>query len=134
MVEKQFQEETKGWLFLKTILIVDDQPGIRLLLDEVFSKEGFHTVTAGNGKEALQKAGEAHPDMVLLDMKMPGMDGIEILKRLKKERRELQVMMMTAYGELDLIEESITCGAVRYFTKPFDVFELRDAVKGLLTD
>ncbi|TWT27634.1 response regulator [Planomicrobium sp. CPCC 101110] len=119
---------------MKTILIVDDQPGIRLLLDEVFSLEGFHTITAGNGREALQKAEESRPDMVLLDMKMPGMDGIEILKRLKKEQQDLRVMMMTAYGELDLIEESITCGAVRYFTKPFDVFEVRDAVKSLLED
>lgn len=119
---------------MKTILIVDDQPGIRLLLDEVFSVEGFHTITAGNGREALQKAGESRPDVVLLDMKMPGMDGIEILKRLKKEQQDLRVMMMTAYGELDLIEESITCGAARYFTKPFDVFEVRDAVKTLLED
>ncbi|MGI2327749.1 response regulator [Planococcus sp. YIM B11945] len=117
---------------MKTILIVDDQPGIRLLLDEVFSQEGFRTVTAGNGREALQKAEEVRPDMVLLDMKMPGMDGIEILKKLKIEQNKLQVMMMTAYGELDLIEESISYGAVRYFTKPFDVFEVRDAVKSLL--
>lgn len=119
---------------MKTILIVDDQPGIRLLLDEVFSQEGFQTVTAGNGKEALTKAEEAHPDIVLLDMKMPGMDGIEILKQLKIKQHDLQVMMMTAYGELDLIEESIMHGAVRYFTKPFDVFELRDAVKSLLKE
>lgn len=119
---------------MKTILIVDDQTGIRLLLNEVFKKEGFITLMAANGREALKKAEETQPDVVLLDMKMPGMDGIEILKNLKKLRQEIQVIMMTAYGELDLIEESIDNGAASYFTKPFDVFEIRDAVKQLLRD
>ncbi|AQQ54295.1 response regulator [Planococcus lenghuensis] len=117
---------------MKTILIVDDQPGIRLLLAEVFKKEGYHTVLASNGIEALRKTDETAPDAVLLDMKIPGMNGIEILKRLKAEKPDLPIMMMTAYGELDLIEESVSLGAVRYFTKPFDIFEVRDAVIQLL--
>jgi two-component system response regulator (stage 0 sporulation protein F) len=119
---------------LKTILIVDDQTGIRLLLNEVFKKEGFLTLMAANGREALQKAEETRPDLVLLDMKMPGMGGIEILKSLKEMQEEIQVIMMTAYGELELIEESIVNGAASYFTKPFDVFAIRDAVKQLLRD
>ena len=118
---------------MKTILIVDDQSGIRMLLDEVFSKEGFHTISAGSGFEALKKAEEFKPDLVLLDMKLPGMDGIEILKRLKNCGGGPQVVMMTAYGELDLIEETIDSGAARYFTKPFDVFEIRDVVKRMLS-
>lgn len=117
---------------MKTILIIDDQPGIRLLLDEVFKREGFHTVLASNGIEALRKADESEPDAVLLDMKIPGMNGIDILKRLKAEKPDLPVMMMTAYGELDLIEESVALGAARYFTKPFDIFQIRDAVIQLL--
>ncbi|WP_260678679.1 response regulator [Planococcus salinarum] len=117
---------------MKSILIVDDQPGIRMLLEEVFSKEGFQTLTAGSGREALKVFDVERPDLVLLDMKIPGMDGIEILKRMKQERVEIQVVMMTAYGELNLIEEAKTWGAVRHFTKPFDVFELRETVKKLL--
>lgn len=117
---------------MKTILIVDDQPGIRMLLEEVFSKEGFATLTAGTGREALKIFGDIRPELVLLDMKIPGMDGIEILKRMKRDCEKVQVVMMTAYGELDLIEEAKTWGAVRHFTKPFDVFELRDTVKNLL--
>lgn len=117
---------------MKTILIVDDQLGIRLLLEEVFSKEGYRIITAGSGHEALQKVEKSCPDLVLLDMKIPGMDGIEILKHLKKQRENVLVIMMTAYGELNLIQESLAMGAVRHFTKPFDVFELRDAVKSLL--
>lgn len=119
---------------MKTILIVDDQSGIRLLLKEVFMNEGYRTVTAENGMEALEKAKEFFPDLVLLDMKIPGMDGIEILKKLVKERCEVKVVMMTAYGQKNLIEESIAWGAARYFTKPFDVFLVRDAVKELLQD
>lgn len=117
---------------MKKILIVDDQPGIRMLLEEVFSKEGFHTLTAGNGREALNAFEAERPELVLLDMKIPGMDGIEILKRMKQECEGVQVVMMTAYGELNLIEEAKNWGAVRHFTKPFDVFELRETVKNLL--
>lgn len=117
---------------MKKVLIVDDQPGIRMLLEEVFSKEGFETLSAGTGDEALAIFKERRPDLVLLDMKIPGMDGIEILKRMKRDCEKVQVVMMTAYGELDLIEEAKTWGAVRHFTKPFDVFELRDTVKNLL--
>lgn len=117
---------------MKKVLIVDDQPGIRMLLEEVFSKEGFETLSAGTGDEALVLFRNKRPDIVLLDMKIPGMDGIEILKRMKRDCEKVQVVMMTAYGELDLIEEAKTWGAVRHFTKPFDVFELRDTVKNLL--
>lgn len=117
---------------MKTVLIVDDQQGIRMLLKEVFTKEGYLAITAGSGLEALEKVQQDSPDLVLLDMKIPGMDGIEILKRLKKSNPNIHVLMMTAYGELDLIRESINWGAAHYFTKPFDVFEVRDAVKQLL--
>ena len=114
---------------MKSLLIVDDQAGIRLLLNEVFSKEGFETRLAANGAEALQSVTEKEPDCVLLDMKMPGIDGVEVLKRLKKEWPQIPVIMMTAYGEVELTEEAIENGAERYFTKPFNIYEVRDAVK-----
>lgn len=119
---------------MKKIMIVDDQPGIRMLLEEVFSTEGFTTLSAGTGQEALDIFKNERPELVLLDMKIPGMDGIEILKRMKRECKGAQVVMMTAYGELDLIEEAKNWGAVCHFTKPFDVFELRETVKNLLDD
>jgi len=119
---------------VKQLLIVDDQQGIRLLLKEVFKREGYETYLASNGIEALEISERIKPDVVLLDMKIPGMDGIEILKRIKSKTPDLPVVMMTAYGELDLIQEAIKLGAAHYFTKPFDIYEVRDAVNALLQD
>lgn len=117
---------------MKHILIVDDQLGIRMLLKEVFSQEGYEVSLASNGPEALEIANSNLIDGVLLDMKIPGMDGIKILKILKEDYPSLPVMMMTAYGELNLIQEAKNLGASLYFTKPFDIFEVRDAVNKLL--
>jgi two-component system response regulator (stage 0 sporulation protein F) len=116
---------------VKRLLIVDDQPGIRLLLNEVLKKEGHVTYLAANGVEALKYA-EEEMDCVLLDMKIPGMDGIEILRRLKEKWPQLPVFMMTAYGELEVVQEALDLGAIRYFTKPFDIFEVRDEVNKAL--
>lgn len=110
------------------ILIVDDQNGIRVLLTEVFSSEGYETFQAANGKLALDIARKEAPDLVLLDMKIPGMDGLEILKHIKKIDPNVKVIMMTAYGELDMIKEAMDSGALMHFTKPFDIDELRSAV------
>ncbi|AJK89465.1 response regulator [Lysinibacillus fusiformis] len=117
---------------MKRLLIVDDQQGIRLLLNEVLKKEGYVTYLAANGLEALKYADEQDMDCVLLDMKIPGMDGIEILRRLKEKFPKLPVFMMTAYGELDVVQEALNLGAIRYFTKPFDIFEVRDEVNKAL--
>lgn len=111
------------------ILIVDDQFGIRILLNEVFQKEGYKTFQAANGNQALEIVTRELPDLVLLDMKIPGMDGIEILKRMKKLNQDIRVIIMTAYGELDMIQEAKDLGALTHFAKPFDIDDLREAVK-----
>ncbi len=116
----------------KKVLIVDDQYGIRLLLLEVFSKDGYQTFQAANGKDAINIVHEESPDIVLLDMKIPGMDGLEILKHIKKINEDIKVIMMTAYGELDMLEEATSNGVLTHFTKPFDIDELRTAVKEAL--
>ncbi|MDQ6595196.1 response regulator [Bacillus salipaludis] len=111
------------------ILIVDDQFGIRILLNEVFQKEGYQTYQAANGIQALDIVNKHDPDLVLLDMKIPGMDGIEILKRMKVIDPEIRVIIMTAYGELDMIQEAKDLGAITHFAKPFDIDDIRAAVK-----
>ncbi|MGA9290816.1 MAG: response regulator [Anaerobacillus sp.] len=113
----------------KKILIVDDQYGIRILLNEIFQKEGYQTYQAANGVQALSIVKSEDPDLVILDMKIPGMDGLEILKRIKKMEARALVIIMTAYGELDMIHEAMDLGAITHFAKPFDIDEIRAAVK-----
>lgn len=117
---------------MKKVLIVDDQNGIRVLLVEVFSSEGYQTFQAANGKLALEIVRSESPDLVLLDMKIPGMDGLDILKHIKQIDPTMKVIMMTAYGELDMIKEASDLGALMHFTKPFDIDELRLAVNRFL--
>ncbi|WP_026963011.1 response regulator [Alicyclobacillus herbarius] len=118
----------------KKILVVDDQFGIRILLQEVLNKEGYQTLLAHNGPTALELAKKESPDLILLDMKIPGMDGLEILRNLCKLEIPSKVVMMTAYGELDLIQEAVEMGALAHFTKPFDIDELRQVVRAFLAD
>ncbi|MEH6943627.1 response regulator [Bacillus sp. JJ722] len=114
------------------ILIVDDQYGIRILLNEVLQKVGYKTYQAANGVQALEIAKEHSPDLVLLDMKIPGMDGIEILKRMKDYDPNIAVIIMTAYGELDMIQKAKDLGAITHFAKPFDIDDIRNAVNKYL--
>jgi two-component system response regulator (stage 0 sporulation protein F) len=116
----------------KKILIVDDQFGIRVLLQEVLSQEGYEVFQAPNGSIALEIVETNTPDLILLDMKIPGMDGLEILRNIRKMGIDTKVIMMTAYGELDLIQEAREMGALAHFTKPFDIDELRQAVNAQL--
>jgi len=113
----------------KKVLIVDDQFGIRTLLNEVLQKEGYEIFQAANGLQALHIIKKHSPDLVLLDMKIPGMDGLEILEKLKEIDSEVRVLIMTAYGELDMIEKTKKLGALAHFSKPFDIDEVRSAVK-----
>lgn len=112
----------------KKVLVVDDQYGIRLLLKEVFSRDGFSIFQAADGRAALEIIQSEQPDLILLDMKMPGMDGIELLRQLRPIHPTVKVIMMTAYGELDMVAEASKLGALAHFTKPFDIEELRSEV------
>ncbi|GGL50191.1 response regulator [Sporolactobacillus putidus] len=111
------------------ILIVDDQYGIRILLNEVFQKEGYRTLLASSGLQALEMVNERDPKLVLLDMKIPGMNGLETLRRIKQAKPEVKVIIMTAYGDQDIIRNVIAGGAIAHFSKPFDLQELTALVK-----
>jgi Response regulator containing CheY-like receiver, AAA-type ATPase, and DNA-binding domains len=110
------------------VLVIDDQPGIRRLLMEVLQEEGYEVLEAANGYDGLQKARDSHPALILMDMKMPGMDGIETLRELRRLGIGDKVIMMTAYGELDLVNEAKEIGAAGYITKPFDIVALCDMI------
>ncbi|MBP2640703.1 MAG: cheB 8 [Firmicutes bacterium] len=111
------------------VLVVDDQPGIRFLLDEVLTESGYEVVTASNGYEGVEKAGVLHPGLILMDMKMPGMDGIETLRKLKQRGQGDKVIIMTAYGENEIVNQALEIGAFAYLIKPFDIRVLCRLVK-----
>ncbi|WP_312889027.1 response regulator [Desertibacillus haloalkaliphilus] len=114
---------------MEKILVVDDQYGIRVLLNEILQKDGYQLYQAANGVQALTIVEEEEPDLVLLDMKIPGMDGLEILKRIKEMNSDIRVIMMTAYGELNMINEAMNLGAVTHFAKPFDIDDVREVIR-----
>lgn len=111
-----------------TILVVDDRVGIRRLLQEVLQGAGYKVLTAAGGSEAMEITRENDVDMVLLDMKMSGMDGLETLTRLKKESPHLIILIMTAYEELEVLKEAKRRGAADYISKPFDIEELKEII------
>lgn len=111
------------------ILIVDDQAGIRMLLKEVLQKEGYDIYQASNGHQALTICKQISPNLVLLDMKIPGMDGLTILAKMKEQNKDIKVIIMTAYEDRNMIEQSQQLGAMAHFPKPFDIDELKQVVK-----
>jgi DNA-binding NtrC family response regulator len=108
-----------------TLLIVDDEPDMLRLLQRSIGQEiDGHILTAGSGAEALERFAEAPVDLALLDIRMPGMDGMELLERLRAQAPHLTVVMMTAYGAIEVAVEAIRKGAYDFITKPFDHDEL----------
>ncbi|MBN1930337.1 MAG: sigma-54-dependent Fis family transcriptional regulator [Desulfobacterales bacterium] len=105
---------------METVLIVDDEKNYPLILSAVLEEEGFETLTANSGREALDVINNSDVDLVLTDMKMPSMDGIELLNRIKVKDPDLPVIMMTAYGTVEKAVEAMQKGAFNYILKPFD--------------
>lgn len=114
------------------LLVVDDQMGVRRLLYEAFTEQGYEVEMAGGGLEAIEKVKVRKPDLILMDMKMPGMNGLGALKEIKAIYDDAIVIMMTAYGELEIVAEAMHLGVREYITKPFDINELRDLVRKVL--
>lgn len=113
----------------RKMLIVDDQKGIRKLLEELFKKEGFEVKVAADGREAIEEVREFVPDIILMDMKMPNMNGLEASQEILKTHQEIPIILMTAYGEMEVVKKALEIGVKKYITKPFDIVVIRDMVK-----
>ncbi|MDR3541146.1 MAG: response regulator [Desulfosporosinus sp.] len=111
------------------ILVVDDQLGVRRLLFETFREDQHEVEMAANGVEALQLLETFEPDLILMDMKMPGMNGLETLGQIRALGRQVGVIMMTAYGDTQNMEQAKDLGILHYIAKPFDLFDLRARVR-----
>jgi two-component system NtrC family response regulator len=105
---------------MDTILIVDDEKNYTVILSAVLEEEGYETLTANSGREALDVLKNCDVDLVLTDMKMPSLDGMELLERVKGKDPDLPVIMMTAYGTVEKAVEAMQKGAYNYILKPFD--------------
>ena len=118
------------------VLIVDDEEMIRTTLCEFLRLKGYHAADAESGPLALAAFPLFHPDLVLLDILMPGMDGIEVLKRLKQWAPNLCVIMLTGVDDLTIARDAMQQGADDYLTKPFKFEQLETLmdVHGLLRD
>ncbi|MDP3023943.1 MAG: response regulator [candidate division Zixibacteria bacterium] len=104
-----------------TILVVDDEKEICNLFQDTLVQEGYQVLTATNGKEAVSLGKQNRFDLALLDIKMPGMDGIEVFQKLKKVKKDMQVIILTGYGTLKTAKEAMKLGAYDFLTKPFDL-------------
>jgi two-component system KDP operon response regulator KdpE len=113
------------------VLVADDEPRITKLVAIALRDEGFRVVTASNGEEALKKAEEVRPDVVLLDIVMPDIDGIEVMRQLR-ERRPVAVILLTAKGSTSDKAKGLDLGADDYVAKPFHPDELAARVRAVL--
>lgn len=122
----------KGDIYVKRILVVEDEPSIVTLLTYNLEQAGFQVLTAEDGNQGLQLALEEKPDFIILDIMLPGMDGIEICKRLRQEKVKTPILMLTARDdELDKVL-GLELGADDYMTKPFSPRELVARIKAIM--
>jgi DNA-binding response OmpR family regulator len=116
------------------ILIVDDEPNIVLALEMLMKREGYEIQTVGDGEKAVEAAGSFRPDLILLDVMMPRMDGYEVCQRIRSDDslKGISIVMLTAKGREVEREKGLALGADLYITKPFSTREVVRKVKELL--
>jgi two-component system NtrC family response regulator len=117
---------------MQSILVVDDEPNYQIVLSELLKEEGYEIFTADSGESGLAIVRNTDLDLVLTDMKMPAMDGIEFLKKIKEHNQDLPVILITAYAEVEKAVEAMHLGAFTFLAKPFSNQQLLASVKKAL--
>ncbi len=113
----------------KQILVADDEPNLRRVLAAQLHRDGYEVIAAEDGQEALEAIETHHVDVVITDLRMPRLDGMELLKRVTQSHPDVPVIMITAHGTVDTAVEALKHGAFDYITKPFEQSELRNVVR-----
>jgi DNA-binding NtrC family response regulator len=116
------------------ILVVDDEEGARELFNTILTDEGYDVTLANNGADALTRMQGDVYDLVVTDIKMPGMDGLQLLQELRKTGSKADVIMVTAYGEVESYLKAMSLGAAEYINKPIRIKELKRIVHKVLTE
>ncbi|MDI6900863.1 MAG: response regulator [Anaerosomatales bacterium] len=116
----------------KTILVVDDAAFMRMMIRDILSKEGYVIHEAVNGRDAIEKYTEVHPDLVTMDITMPEMGGIEALRAIRDKDPAARVLMVSAMGQQKMIVEALESGAMDFLVKPFQPTKVLETVKKCL--
>ena len=111
------------------ILIIDDEDIMRSCLCDVLTDDGYSVQTAREGQEGIQLFEKNPADIVILDIKMPGLSGVEVLKILKSKKNSVQVIMITGYAAVQTAVDCMKLGAFDYLTKPFDMNQIREVIR-----
>lgn len=112
----------------KRILVVDDEPNSREGLSKILTKEGYEVITADNGEAALEQAEKEAFDLIITDLKMPNINGMDVLEKIRESKPDIGVVIVTAYGEVDSYLKAMTLGAYEYLNKPIKLDELRRVI------
>jgi len=114
------------------VLVVDDEKGVRGIVRAALERHGFQVQEASNGEEALEMLAHGEPDLVLLDLVMPGMDGAELFETLRKQQPDVPVVILTGYPKADIVKRILASGPATVLTKPFVPEELLDVAEAAL--
>jgi len=117
-----------------SILVVDDEDALRTVLSGELASEGYEVQTASDGDEAVTEMGKANFDLVLLDIKMPRMNGFEVLKFIKEKHAKTKVVMLTGFADLKNAIESKKLGADDFVSKPYDLVDLLTTIERVLSE
>ncbi len=119
-----------------TILVIEDYPDIRQLLSSLLRKKGYEVIEAENGKEGLLLASQKHPDLILMDLALPEMDGVEAARRIHEVPKlsEIPIFVVSAYLTEEVKADARAAGCTEVFTKPLDVERLLKKIRGIQPD
>ncbi len=116
------------------ILIIDDEHSIRETLEMFLREKGYEVVTSKDGEEGLRLIQRERPDIVILDIRLPGMDGLEVLRRIKEKEEGIHVIMITAYHDTETTKHAMNLGAYEYIHKPIDADEFDIAIEKVVNN
>jgi len=117
---------------MKKIVVADDDLNVRLLFNDVLTEEGYEVVGVASGPEAIREVEKSPPDLLILDIKMPEMHGLEVLEKVRRVKKDLPVIVCTAYKHMDKDPAILESDVKAYLVKPVDINKLKDTVKEAL--
>jgi len=117
-----------------TMLLVEDEDALRTLVRHELESDGFVIDEAESGERAIEILGEKKFDLVILDIRMPGIDGLEVLRRIREDDATTKIIMLTGVGELKIARDSLTLGANDFLMKPYDFKTLKNCIQRVLKE